>query len=339
MDTITITIRNISDPKLVDGNSKSGLDADEEDFSMVSSRKRKMNDGADTPARQSKRLKQKGTMRLTVDKKISVLGLKQKIYDKWNTVPIHQSLYFRGSELENNAEKISTLNPTPGDVFEVKFLEEQEVLLHDGRNVTVKTCASTEVEEGDERDNADEEKRVEKDLQAKLKKSETIRVLNAKLHIAEQQIKQLQRAPAATNANDYREAWLQKTTAITGRNNWIARLIPPNLSRQVAIFVFCLKGVQSLTLLSGFFTSILKSDAQQLPFPLTRLGGPLVSSELSRQPLINCIFEILLHHIDGAPTPPSIFNPWKARRLRPSDSTRPGSAYWKSTKPPTATTK
>ncbi|KAJ3400643.1 hypothetical protein HDV05_000987, partial [Chytridiales sp. JEL 0842] len=68
-----------------------------------------------------------------------------------------------------------------------------------------------------------------------------------------------------------------KTTAITGRNNWIARFLPPNLSRQVAIFVCCLTGVQR------FFTSILKPDAQQLPFLLTRLGGPLVSSELSRQ--------------------------------------------------------
>ncbi|KAJ3225360.1 hypothetical protein HDU81_007969 [Chytriomyces hyalinus] len=85
----------------------------------------------DGERRQSKRLKDKTSLEIRIDKSKTVLDLKTRITAKWDVPPIHQQLYFKSQELCVNSVTLETLGVGPHDVLEVRLLKEDRGLLGD----------------------------------------------------------------------------------------------------------------------------------------------------------------------------------------------------------------
>ncbi|KAJ3401817.1 hypothetical protein HDU80_005679 [Chytriomyces hyalinus] len=85
----------------------------------------------DGERRQSKRLKDKTSLEIRIDKTKTVLDLKTRITAKWDVPPIHQQLYFKSRELTVNSVTLESLGVEPHDVLEVRLLKEDRGLLGD----------------------------------------------------------------------------------------------------------------------------------------------------------------------------------------------------------------
>ncbi|KAJ3212499.1 Ubiquitin carboxyl-terminal hydrolase 48 [Entophlyctis luteolus] len=84
-----------------------------------------------SPARHSKRLRDRREFEFKIDKLKTVLDVKTEISSKWGVPPVHQRLFLRSVELQDNSQTVQSLNVNRDDIFEVILMEEQKEFLDD----------------------------------------------------------------------------------------------------------------------------------------------------------------------------------------------------------------